>query len=56
MLIYSKKPDQRWININGSKRREGDEISAGLKLEEITPDGAIFSYLGTRFYKGVIGN
>jgi hypothetical protein len=56
MLIYSKKPEDRWININGLKKREGEEISAGLKLEEITPDGAIFSYQGHRFYKGVVGD
>jgi general secretion pathway protein B len=56
MLIYSTKPGERWININGSKRREGDEISAGLKLDEITPDGAILNYRGRRFYKGVIGD
>ncbi len=56
MLIYSKKPEERWININGSKKREGEEISAGLKLEEITPDGAILSYQGHRFYKGVVGD
>jgi hypothetical protein len=56
MLIYSRKPEDRWININGFKRREGEEISAGLKLEEITPDGAVFSYQGHRFYKGVVGN
>lgn len=56
MLIYSKVPDQRWININGSKKHEGDEISAGLKLEEITPDGAVFNYSGTRFFKGVVGD
>ena len=56
MLVYSKKPEDRWININGSKKRQGEEISAGLKLEEITPDGAIFSYQGHRFYKGVVGD
>jgi len=56
MLVYSKKPEDRWIHINGSKKREGEEISAGLKLEEITPDGTIFSYQGHRFYKGVVGD
>ena len=56
MLIYSKTPKDRWININGSKRREGEEISEGLKVEEITPEGAIFSYQGHRFYKGVVGD
>ncbi len=56
MLVYSRKPEERWININGAKRREGQEISSGLKVEEITPDGAIFSYMGQRFYKGVVGD
>jgi hypothetical protein len=56
MLVYSKKPEDRWINIDGSKKREGEEVSAGIKLEEITPDGAIFSYQGHRFYKGVVGD
>jgi hypothetical protein len=56
MLIYAQKPEDRWININGVKRREGQEISSGLKLEQITPDGAIFSYRGQRFFKGVVGD
>ena len=56
MLVYSRKPAERWINVNGAKRKEGQEISSGLKVEEITPDGAIFSYMGQRFYKGVVGD
>jgi general secretion pathway protein B len=56
MLIFSQSPEDRWININGSKRREGQEISPGLKLEYITPDGAVFSYRGQRFFKGIIGD
>lgn len=56
MLIYSRNPAERWININGTKRKEGQEISSGLKVEEITPDGAVFSYQGQRFYKGVVGD
>jgi general secretion pathway protein B len=56
MLIYSSTPGDRYININGSRMREGQEVSAGLKVEEITPDGAVFSYQGYRFYKPVIGD
>jgi general secretion pathway protein B len=56
MLIYSAKPVERYININGSRMHEGQEVSAGLKVEEITPDGAVFSYQGYRFYKAVIGD
>ncbi len=56
MLVYSDRPADRFIYVNGSKKHEGDEVSAGLKLVRITRDGAIFTYLGRRFYKGVLGN
>ncbi|MEN6437279.1 MAG: general secretion pathway protein GspB, partial [Syntrophobacter sp.] len=56
MLLHSKKSEERWVNINGAKVREGQEIASGLKVEEITPDGAIFTYTGQRFYKAVIGD
>ncbi len=56
MLVYSKQPAARFIYINGSKRHEGDEISSGLKLVGITHEGAIFTYLGHRFYKSVLGD
>ncbi len=56
MLVYSRQPAERFIYINGSKEHEGEQISPGLKLERITPDGAVFSYRGVRFYKSVIGN
>jgi hypothetical protein len=38
--------------INGSMIREGEYLTAGLKLEEITPDGVIFSYQNYRFHVG----
>ena len=53
MLVYSEVPGERMISINGRVRREGDEVSSGLKLEEIVPGGAIFSFKGQRFRKGV---
>lgn len=56
MLLYSKKSAERWINVNGLKMREGQQVSTGLKVEEITPEGAIFTYQGHRFYKAVIGD
>jgi len=56
MLLFSKKQNERWININGAKMREGQEVSPGLKLQEITPDGAVFTFQGHRFYKAVIGD
>jgi general secretion pathway protein B len=55
MLVYSKQPADRFIYINGTKRHEGDEVFQGLKLERITHDGAVFAYMGRRFYKSVLG-
>jgi hypothetical protein len=54
MLVYSRNPAERIARINGQVVHEGDEVSAGLKLEHITPNGAIFTYRGYRFHKGVL--
>ena len=51
MHMYSGKPGNRMTSINDRTLREGDELSPGLKLIEITPDGMIFSYKGYRFKK-----
>ncbi|MDR3556341.1 MAG: general secretion pathway protein GspB [Syntrophobacteraceae bacterium] len=55
MLVYSKQSADRFIYINGTKRHEGDEVFQGLKVERITHDGAVFAYMGRRFYKSVLG-
>jgi len=47
--IYSNKPASRIVAINSQVLREGEAVAAGLKLEEITPTGVIFSYKGFRF-------
>jgi len=54
MVIYSDKPGDRMININGRMIREGQEVSPGLKVEHITPSGAILKFQGHRFRKGVL--
>jgi general secretion pathway protein B len=53
MVVHSPRPADRMISINGRMMREGQEISPGLKLEEITPNGAVFTFQGRRFRKGV---
>jgi general secretion pathway protein B len=53
MVVHAPRPADRMISINGRMMREGQEISPGLKLEEITPNGAIFTFQGRRFRKGV---
>lgn len=52
-LVYSKVPQDRMVSVNGKMFHEGQEVSAGLKLEKITQNGVIFSYHGHRFFKGV---
>ena len=35
--------------INMRKLREGDTLPEGVRVESITPEGAILSYSGSRF-------
>jgi len=39
----------RTVRVNGTTMKEGHYLTDGLKLEEIIPDGVIFSYLDYRF-------
>lgn len=48
--IYSDSPSERLVNINGSIRHEGDMLTSGIKLIEITDSGVILSYKDSRFY------
>jgi len=50
---YSGKPADRLVGINNRLQREGEYVVPGLKLEQITPDGMIFSYKGYSFRRGV---
>lgn len=53
-FLYSSNPSSRMLSINGRTLREGQEVITGLKLEQITRDGAVFSYQGYRFHIGVL--
>ena len=50
---YSEKPEARLVGINYRILREGDSVVPGLELQQITPDGMIFSFKGYRFRRGV---
>jgi len=50
---YSAKAVDRLVGINSRLLHEGDEVSPGLTLEQITPDGMILNYRGYRFRRGV---
>jgi len=50
---YSSKPGSRLVSVNDQLLHEGEELTPGLILEQITPDGMVFSYKGYRFRNGV---
>jgi general secretion pathway protein B len=50
---YSNKSVNSIVSINSRMMKEGDSLAPGLKLEQITPDGVIFSYKGYRFQRGI---
>jgi hypothetical protein len=41
------------VRVNGNRMKEGQYLTTGLKLEEIIPDGVIFSYMHYRFRIGI---
>ncbi len=47
--IYSNDPKSRMVTINGDIIREGENVKAGLTVDEITLSGVIFTYQGFRF-------
>jgi general secretion pathway protein B len=50
---YSNKSVNSIVSINSRMMKEGESLAPGLKLEQITPDGVIFSYKGYRFQRGI---
>ena len=47
--VYASQPQQRFVFVNSRKYREGDTLTEGPVVEEITPDGAILNFRGSRF-------
>lgn len=50
---YSSNPIERLVSVNSTRLREGENLMPGLRLEQITPDGMIFSYKEYRFRRGI---
>ena len=51
--LYSTRPKNSFVSIDNRTLREGEDLAPGIRLEQITPDGMIFSYKGYRFRRGV---
>ncbi|HNR22531.1 MAG TPA: general secretion pathway protein GspB [Steroidobacteraceae bacterium] len=47
--VYATRAADRFVMINMRRLREGDATPEGIRLEEITPSGAVMSFRGTRF-------
>ena len=47
--VYSGTPAERFVFVNMSKYTENSTLDEGPTVREITPDGVILDYLGTRF-------
>jgi general secretion pathway protein B len=47
--VWNKDPAQRWVVINGQRVREGQDLREGPHLVEVTSDGVVLDYQGTRF-------
>jgi general secretion pathway protein B len=49
VLVFSARPVDRFILIDGKRFMEKDKVEPGLVVEEIRRDGAVFSYRHYRF-------
>lgn len=49
-FMYSSNPELRMVRINSQMMREGQELTAGVRLQEITADGVILTSQGYRFF------
>jgi general secretion pathway protein B len=51
--IYSDDRSFRRLNVNDSMKKEGDMLPEGVRIDEVTQRGAVFSYRGYRFFMDV---
>ncbi len=47
--VYSEQPDDRFVFINMVRHREKSRLAEGPVVQEITPEGVVLDYAGTRF-------
>lgn len=49
MHVYAARPADRFVFVNMRRLREGEATADGLRVEQITPEGAVLSWQGKRF-------
>jgi general secretion pathway protein B len=47
--VFALRPQDRFVMINMHKLREGDSLPEGVRVDRITPEGAVLSYSGSQF-------
>jgi general secretion pathway protein B len=47
--VFAARPQDRFVMINMHKLREGDALPEGVRVDSITPEGAILTYNGWKF-------
>jgi general secretion pathway protein B len=47
--VFALRPQDRFVMINMHKLHEGDATPEGVRVESITPEGAVLTYNGSRF-------
>jgi general secretion pathway protein B len=47
--VYSNRPQDRFVFINAHKYREGDTLQEGPRVEQITAEGVLLDFRGSRF-------
>ena len=47
--VYDRNPGARFMFVNCTRATEGDTLPNGLRVDEITPEGAVLSFRGSRF-------
>jgi len=48
--VYAANPQERFVLINMHRLHEGDPLPEGGRVESITPEGAIVSFRGSKFF------
>lgn len=47
--VFAARPQDRFVMINMRKLREGDSLPDGVRIDSITPEGAVVSRNGSRY-------
>jgi hypothetical protein len=47
--VFDRDPAARFVFVNNQRAREGEVLQNGVRVEQITPEGAVLSFGGARF-------